>query len=56
MTPEEFEKEMNAIRERCKNDPERFHRHADELMCIVLKAYGFSAGIDIFEKTKKWYS
>ena len=56
MSPEEFEKEMNIIRERCKNDPERFHSHADELMCNLLRANGFGAGVDIFEKTKKWYA
>ena len=53
---EEFKNEMNAIREYYKNDPEGFHSRADKLMCDLLRANGFGAGVDIFEKTKKWYS
>ena len=56
MTPEEFEREMVAIRNRYGSDYEGFHIRADELMCTILKAYGLGAGIDIFEKAKKWYA
>lgn len=56
MTPEQFEETMAALESCYHDDPEGFHHHADELMCTVLKAYGFSAGIDIFEKAKKWYA
>ena len=56
MAPEEFEREMNAIRERYKKDPEGFHCRADELMCDLLRANGYGAGVDIFVKTNKWYS
>lgn len=52
MTPEEFEETMVTLESCYHDDPEGFHRHADELMCTILKAYGFSAGIDIFEKVK----
>lgn len=55
MTPEEFEKEMNAIRMRYGDDPEEFHTRADDLMCDLLRANGYGAGIDIFEKAEKWY-
>jgi len=56
MTPEEFKETMITLLFCYHDDPEGFHRHADELMCTILKAYGFGDGIDIFEKTKKWYS
>lgn len=56
MTPEQFEETMATLESCYHDDPEGFHRHADELMCTILKAYGFSAGIDIFEKAKKWYA
>lgn len=47
MPPEQFEETMAAL-ESCYHD--------DEPMCTILKAYGFGAGIDIFEKSKKWYA
>lgn len=56
MTPEEFEKEMITIRDRYGSDYEGFHIRADDLMCDLLRSFGFNAGIDIFEKADKWYS
>lgn len=56
MTPEEFKRTINALHSMFEHDPERFHKHADELMCELLRSFGYGAGIDIFENTKKWYS
>ena len=55
MTASEFEKEMRAIQERSKNDPEGMHAAMDELMVTVLRQHGFDAGCDIFEWVNKWY-
>ena len=56
ITNKQFEETMAALKSCYHDDPEGFHRHADELMCTILKAYGFGAGINIFEKAKKWYA
>ena len=56
MSSEDFESEMIKLRIRYRYDPEAFHTHADELMCNLLRTYGFGAGVDIFENTDKWYS
>lgn len=56
MTPEEFAKRMNYLVVSNPGDPEGFHMAADTLMENVLIQLGYKDGIDIFAKTKKWYT
>lgn len=51
-TPEEFEKMMHKI---VTADSDK-HFMADELLCKVLKEYGYEKGIKIYEKLDKEYS
>lgn len=59
-TPAEFERRMSEISEfhlpgySC--DPEWQHGEADDLMCKVLRELGYTAGVEIFERMRKWYS
>ena len=52
MTPEEFADKMRAL----AKGAEGGHVDADHLMCELLRALGYGVGIDIFEKTPKWYA
>ena len=54
LTPEYFEREMKKISENFNT--EQAHIEADSLMCAVLEALGFKAGIEIFRNMEKWYS
>ena len=54
LTPEYFEEEMKKISD-IDNIEDR-HIEADALMCAVLDALGFKAGIEIFRNMEKWYS
>lgn len=54
VTPAEFEDEMKKIVN--TDDPETSHAAADELMCKVLIAHGYEAGVKIFEDMWKWYA
>ena len=59
MTPEQFKRAMQHLHTEYlldENDPERFHGKADDLMCKVLKKQGYTAGIEIFEASEKWYA
>lgn len=56
ITPAEFERRMAEISEWNKNDPEKSHIDADDLMCEVLDHLGYSAGVAIFKKMRLWYS
>lgn len=56
MSPEEFEKEMASIQDRCGTDREYCHMEMDLLMMNVLCSLGYWDGIDVFSKTPKWYS
>ena len=38
------------------NDKEDRHRVMDRLMCDLLRKLGYGDGIDVFEKTSKWYA
>ena len=53
-TPEEFAAEMKEIS--VSYDTEGAHARADELMCQVLRALGYEAGILVFEDMDKWYA
>lgn len=56
ITPAEFERRMAEISEWNKNDPEKSHIDADDLMCEVLDHLGYSAGVAIFKNMRLWYS
>lgn len=56
MTPKEFEEEIVRIMERYPNDPEATHAECDDLMCKVLKQLGYSAGVELFEDSERWYA
>lgn len=58
-TPKEFATEMDSIftgRQDKHNDPESEHARADALLCEQLRRLGYDAGVEIFEKAKKWYA
>ena len=54
MTPEEFAAKMQEIAE--AGDPEAAHTEADALMCKVLAALGYEAGVRTFRHMRKWYA
>lgn len=53
ITPAEFEDKMRAI-ERKGGSIKECRDSADELMCQVLIDNGYEAGVEIFDKMKKW--
>lgn len=55
MTPAQFEHRMKEL-ERTEKDPEHRHLLTDRLMVECLKANGFGAGAEAFEKMTKWYA
>ena len=56
LTREEFRKAMALIDHEYGRDPETAHRMMDELMATMLSSLGYKAGIDIFDRTMKWYA
>lgn len=56
MTPEEFWLKMCTIITTNNNYPETTHVEMDELMCKLLCELGYKKGVEVFEKTEKWYS
>ena len=56
ITPEEFKNRMGELCVVFKNDEEVCHEKMDDLMCELLRSLGYSEGVDIFEKAKKWYA
>ena len=54
----EFASKMKEIfsKESYPNDYEEQHREADKLMCETLRRLGYSEGVEVFEKAKKYYS
>lgn len=55
LTPEEFCKEMENLRNDLDSDEEVFHICADGLICDLLRELGYGDGVDVFESTSKWY-
>lgn len=49
-----FANEMRRIDR--NNNTEMAHILADELMCKLLREFGYGEGVDIFEQMDKWYS
>lgn len=56
MTPEEFKKEMQQIKDDYGDDREVVHVKMDELMCKVLVSLGYHEGVQIFNDTEMWYA
>lgn len=56
MTPAQFEEKMTELKEKAPNDVEMAHYKADEIMCELLRSYGYDSGIDIFKSMPKWYA
>jgi len=56
ITPADFEKMMQEIKDDYGGDEEAVHMKMDKLMCEVLKQQGYSSGVEIFENTDTWYS
>ena len=58
ITPEVFAERMRNIQELYSDyhDTEERHQAMDRLMCELLQELGYGEGIDIFEKTNKWYA
>ena len=53
MTPEQFRQKMEQILK--SHDTAKRHFAADDLMCCLLSALGFEAGVVEFEEATKWY-
>lgn len=56
MTRDEFTERMKIIADNAETDPEMYHYAADELLCEVLRDFGYDEGVDIFDQMTKWYA
>lgn len=59
MTKEEFYHKMLALKEEFideRDDKEKFHMEADELMCDLLIEFGYGQGAEVFLVEPKWYA
>lgn len=61
ITPEEFAKKMMDIRKKYIDDrewPDREYAHEDMDFAMekLLESLGYGEGVDIFDKTYKWYA
>ena len=56
-TIEEIEKEMDGILEEQtrKDDPEKYHGDADDLLCEALELLGYKSLVEKYEKVDKYY-
>lgn len=54
MSPKEFCDEMKRLAK--DNDTVTWHMDADDLMCSLLRTFGYEDGVEVFESEKKWYS
>ncbi len=54
--PDSFKNEMDKIVHDWKHDPEICHSKMDNLMCELLIALGYGAGVRVFDKTTKYYA
>lgn len=55
ITPEEFKNRMISLSSNEYNK-EDAHIDADNLMCDILKEFGYEEGVNAFYKMDKWYS
>ena len=56
MTPEEFTKEMQRLKDEEAGDLEGRHGSMDALMVKVLSELGYGDGVEIFGNTEMWYA
>ena len=56
MTPEEFRQAVEKALEKEDEDVERSHISTDELMEECLRSLGYGEGIDLIEKSRRWYA
>lgn len=56
MTPQEFADRMRAIFSEHAKDKEAAHSVADDLLCEVLREFGYAEGVEVFEEAEKWYA
>lgn len=54
MTPAEFARRMEVIDR--DGDTEAGHAAGDKLLCEVLAALGYAAGVKVWEDMNKWYA
>lgn len=55
MTHEAFAEEMARLSALANEDREMAHVMMDNAMCEILKALGYTDGVEIFKNTHKWY-
>lgn len=57
MTPKAFAEEMAQIQNSYPKftDTDERHMKMDEAMCKLLRSLGYGEGVEIFEKSEKWY-
>lgn len=55
ITPEEFAKRMQKLKDLNINYQEMAHKNMDALMCMVLKELGYGEGVKIYLSTDKWF-
>lgn len=58
LTPEEFRDKMVRLYDKPRSDLDidTEHEEADRIMCQILAALGYGAGVMIFREAPKWYS
>lgn len=56
MNPEEFYEKMLQLKNDFGGDEEAVHIYMDNLMCELLSMLGYGDGVEIFNKTDKWYA
>jgi hypothetical protein len=57
MTPDEFATEMKILFPDDEDyDVEGSHSTADDIMCDILIELGYTEGVEIFKKARKWYA
>lgn len=56
MTPTDFAVQMRRLATSEEDGLEETHMKADKLMCTILREWGYSEGVDVFEEMDKWYA
>lgn len=55
MTDDEAAERIREI-DRNSEDIEETHQRADNLLCEILKSYGYAKTVEAFENMDKWYA
>ena len=56
ITPDEFTVKMKELKDKYGTDREALHSEMDNLMCEILKAHGYTEGVELFENADIWYT